>query len=114
MIAIKFCACLNESTVSLKSSKQNTVTDSTIQAEYIAASEAAKEVVWIKKFISELRVISSISDVVELRCNDNGAIAQTKNPDLIEDPDTFLSASISYDEMWEYERYTRMTTLLIP
>ncbi|KAK8685861.1 hypothetical protein V6N13_124894 [Hibiscus sabdariffa] len=44
------------------------------------SSEVAKEAVWIKKFISELRVISSISDVVELRCNDNGAIAQEKEP----------------------------------
>ncbi|KAK8667726.1 hypothetical protein V6N13_007872 [Hibiscus sabdariffa] len=91
-------------TVSLKSSKQNTTTDSTIQAEYIATSEAAKEVVWIKKFISELRVISSISDAIEFRCNDNGVIVQAMNPDLIEDPNTFLSASISCDEMCEYER----------
>ncbi|KAL4362788.1 hypothetical protein GQ457_04G023100 [Hibiscus cannabinus] len=52
-----FVFCLNGGVVSWKSSKQDTVADSTIEAEYIAASEAAKEVVWIKKFITELGVI---------------------------------------------------------
>ncbi|KAL4285292.1 hypothetical protein GQ457_16G014520 [Hibiscus cannabinus] len=61
-----------------KSSKQDTVADSTIEAEYIAASEAAKEAVWIKKFISELGVVPSISNVVELYCDNIGAIAQAK------------------------------------
>ncbi|KAG8497203.1 hypothetical protein CXB51_008568 [Gossypium anomalum] len=46
-----FVFCLNGGAVSWKSSKQSTVADSTIEAEYIAASEVAKEVVWIKKFI---------------------------------------------------------------
>jgi hypothetical protein len=43
--------CLNGGAVSWKSSKQDIVAVSTTKAEYIAASEAAKEVVWIKKFV---------------------------------------------------------------
>ncbi|KAK8610602.1 hypothetical protein V6N13_081758 [Hibiscus sabdariffa] len=66
--------------VSWKSSKQDTVADSTTEAEYIAASEAAKEAVWIKKFITELGVIPSIADAVDLYCDNNGAIAQAKEP----------------------------------
>ncbi|KAK8492465.1 hypothetical protein V6N11_034876 [Hibiscus sabdariffa] len=66
--------------VSWKSSKQETIADSTMEAEYIAASEAAKEVVWIKKFISELGDVPSISDAVGLYCDNNGAIAQAKEP----------------------------------
>ncbi|KAK8584338.1 hypothetical protein V6N12_068582 [Hibiscus sabdariffa] len=66
--------------VSWKSSKQDTVADSTTEAEYIVASEAAKEAVWIKKFITGLGVIPSISDVVDLYCDNNGAIAQAKEP----------------------------------
>ncbi|KAK8662902.1 hypothetical protein V6N13_024788 [Hibiscus sabdariffa] len=52
-----FVLCLNGGAVSWKRSKQDTVVDSMIEAEYIAASEAAKEAVWIKKFISELGVL---------------------------------------------------------
>ncbi|KAK8652570.1 hypothetical protein V6N13_126600 [Hibiscus sabdariffa] len=44
------------------------------------ASEATKEIVWIKKFISELGVVPSISDVVGLYCDNNGAIAQANEP----------------------------------
>ena len=51
---------LNGGVVSWKSSKQVTTTDSTTEAEYIAASEAAKEAIWIKKFITELEVVPSI------------------------------------------------------
>ncbi|KAK8705029.1 hypothetical protein V6N13_048640 [Hibiscus sabdariffa] len=75
-----FVFCLNGGAVSWKSSKQDTVADSTTEAEYIAASEAAKEAVWIKKFITELGVIPSITDVVDLYCDNNGAIAQAKEP----------------------------------
>ncbi|KAL4311612.1 hypothetical protein GQ457_01G021040 [Hibiscus cannabinus] len=63
-----------------KSSKQDTVADSTTEAEYIATSEAAKEAVWIKKFITRLGVIPSISDAVDLYCDNNGAILQAKEP----------------------------------
>ncbi|KAK8670729.1 hypothetical protein V6N13_037347 [Hibiscus sabdariffa] len=71
---------LNGGAVSWKSSKQDTVADSTTEAEYIAASEAAKEAVWIKKFITELGVVPSISDALELYYDNNGAIAQAKEP----------------------------------
>ncbi|KAK8696248.1 hypothetical protein V6N13_001384 [Hibiscus sabdariffa] len=50
------------------------------QANPGEVSKAAKEDVWIKKFISELGVVPSISDVVELYCDNNGAITQAKEP----------------------------------
>jgi hypothetical protein len=59
---------------------QDTVADSMMEAEYIAASEAAKEAVWIKYFVSELGVVPSASSPMDLYCNNSGAIAQTKEP----------------------------------
>ena len=69
---------LNGGADSWKSSKQETTADSTTEAEYIAASDAAKEAIWIKKFINELGVVSSIADPIHLYCDNNGAIAQAK------------------------------------
>ena len=66
--------------MSWKSSKQETVADSTMEAEYIAASEAVKEAVWIRKFVSELGVVPSASVPVDLYCDNSGAIAQAKEP----------------------------------
>ena len=75
-----FVYILNGGAISWKSSKQDTVADSTTEAEYIAASEAAKEGCWIKKFVEELGVVSTIVDPIELYCDNNGAIAQAKEP----------------------------------
>ena len=72
--------CLNEGAISWKSSKQDTVVDSTTEAEYIASSEAAKEDVWIKKFITGLGVVPSILNPMDLFCDNNGDIAQAREP----------------------------------
>jgi hypothetical protein len=50
------------------------------EAEYIAASEAAKEAVWIKKFVSELGVDPSVSSPMDFYCENSSAIAQVKEP----------------------------------
>ena len=46
--------CLNGGSISWKNSKKDTIVDSTEEAEYTVASEAAKEAVWKKKFITGL------------------------------------------------------------
>ncbi|KAL0455906.1 UNVERIFIED_CONTAM: Retrovirus-related Pol polyprotein from transposon TNT 1-94 [Sesamum latifolium] len=71
---------LNGGVVAWKSSKQDTTADSTTEAEYIAASEAAKEAVWMKNYIQELGVVPSIAEPVVIFCDNNGAIAQAKEP----------------------------------
>ena len=48
---------------------------SATEAEYIAASEAAKEACWTKKFMMELGVIPGTEGPVELLCDNTGAIA---------------------------------------
>ncbi|GJR64838.1 retrotransposon protein, putative, ty1-copia subclass [Tanacetum coccineum] len=53
---------LNRGTVDWKSSKQSTTAMFATEAEYIAASEAAIEAVWIRKFISGLGEIRFLKD----------------------------------------------------
>jgi hypothetical protein len=69
---------INGGAVSWKSSKQETVADSTIEAEYIAASKAAKEGVWIRKFLFEPGVFLCVPSPLDIYCDNNGAIAQAK------------------------------------
>ena len=54
--------------------------DSVCKAEYVAASDATKEAVWLKKFIIELRVAPSLVGPFLLYCDSSGAIAQAKEP----------------------------------
>ena len=75
-----FIFLLNEGTVSWKSFKQSMIVDSTTEAEYIAASEVVKEAVWMHKFIAELELVLSITDPIIIYCDNNGAIAQAKEP----------------------------------
>jgi hypothetical protein len=75
-----FVFCLNGGAVSWKSSKQDTIADSTMKAEYIGASEATKKVVWIKNFVSELGVVPSAYSPMDLYCVNSGAIEQAKDP----------------------------------
>jgi len=62
--------------VTCKSSKQETLFDSTTEVEYIAASEATKEGTWIRKFFIELGVFPNGSSPLDLYCDNNVAIAQ--------------------------------------
>ena len=66
---------LNGGAVSWCGSKQSVVAGSTCEAEYIAASEAANEGVWMKEFISDLGIIPSASGPMKIFCDNTGAIA---------------------------------------
>ena len=54
--------------------------DSVCEAEYVTALDAAKEAVWLWKFITELGVAPSLVGPVLLYCDSSGAIAQAKEP----------------------------------
>ena len=51
---------------------------STCEAEYIAASEAANEGVWMKELISDIGVIPSASGPMKIFCDNTGAISLAK------------------------------------
>ena len=48
------------------------------ESNYMAASEAANEGVWMKEFISDLSVIPSASSPMKIFCDNTGAIALAK------------------------------------
>ena len=54
--------------------------DSVCEAEYVTASDAPKEAVWLRKFLTELGVAPSLVGPVLLYCDSSGAIGQTKEP----------------------------------
>ena len=59
---------------------QAIIADSTMEAEYVAACEAAKEAVWLKKFLFDLGVVRIEQVPITLFCDNSGAIAQSKDP----------------------------------
>ena len=51
-----------------------------MEAEYVAACEAAKEAIWLKEFLSDLGVVRIEQIPITLFCNNSGAVAQSKDP----------------------------------
>ena len=66
--------------ISWRSVKQSSIADSTMEAEYIAASEAAKEAVWLKNFLLDLGVVPSAQSAITLYCDNSGAVANSREP----------------------------------
>ncbi|GKB53888.1 hypothetical protein Tco_0904641 [Tanacetum coccineum] len=71
---------LNGGAVDWKSSKQSTTAMSATEAEYIAASEAAMEAVWIRKFISGLGIVPTINEPIKMFCDNSAALHFANEP----------------------------------
>ncbi|KAK1677843.1 hypothetical protein QYE76_038691 [Lolium multiflorum] len=97
-------------------SKQCTVAKSSTESEYIAASEASSEAVWMKRFIVELGVVPSALDPLVIYCDNMGAIANAQEPrshkklkhiklrfhsirEYIEDGEIMASPSINFNQL---------------
>ncbi|GKC00327.1 hypothetical protein Tco_0986463, partial [Tanacetum coccineum] len=70
---------LNGGAVDWKSTKQSIFTTSSTDVEYIAAFDASKEAVWIRKFFSELGVVPTIEEPINMYCDNTRAIAIAKD-----------------------------------
>ncbi|GJR19303.1 retrotransposon protein, putative, ty1-copia subclass [Tanacetum coccineum] len=64
---------VNGGAVDWKSKKQTTIAMSATQAEYMAASEAAMEAVWIRNLL-DLGVMPSIKKPIDMYCDNSAAI----------------------------------------
>nr|GEV74566.1 retrotransposon protein, putative, Ty1-copia subclass [Tanacetum cinerariifolium] len=65
---------LNGGVVDWKSAKQSIFATSSAEAEYIAAFDASKEAVWVRKFIFGLGVVPTIEEPISIYCDNTGAI----------------------------------------
>ena len=63
-----------------RSIKQSSIADSTMEAEYIAACEAAKESVWLRKFCTDLKIVPGMNEAITLYCDNSGVVHISKNP----------------------------------
>ena len=61
-----------------RSIKKSSIADSTMEAEYIAACEVAKESVWLKNYYTDLEVVPNIEKPLVLYCDNSGAVAKSK------------------------------------
>jgi hypothetical protein len=65
--------------ISWKSSKERLTTSSMIYVEFIACFEALGQVIWLKNFIPNLRVIDSIRKSLTIYYDNKGAIFFSRN-----------------------------------
>jgi len=72
---------LNGGAVSWSSKKQTSVALSSTEAEYMSITQAAKEVVWLRVLLEELRAIEHIRRISQLHSDNQGALALARNPD---------------------------------
>ncbi|GJR99478.1 retrotransposon protein, putative, ty1-copia subclass [Tanacetum coccineum] len=71
--------------VDWKSAKQSIFATSSAEAEYIAAYDASKEAVWVRKFISRLGVVPTIEESINMYCDNTGAITITNESGITKD-----------------------------
>lgn len=67
--------------VSWSSRRQDTVSLSSTEAEYVAATEAVKEAVWLRRFINDLRLPGVQLPSVKLHIDNRSAIKLANNPE---------------------------------
>jgi hypothetical protein len=65
--------------ISWSSSKQTAMTSSTMYAEFVACYETVGQAMWLKKFVSGLRVVDSIERPLKLYCNNEPAMLYAHN-----------------------------------
>nr|GEW49812.1 probable protein phosphatase 2C 12 [Tanacetum cinerariifolium] len=85
------CVRLNGGAVDRKSAKQSIFATSFAEAEYIAAFDASKEAVWVRKFIFGLGVVPTIEEPISMYCDNTGAIAIANESGITKDDNDNLT-----------------------
>lgn len=70
---------LAEGAVSWKTNKQSLTETPTFQAEYIAVFEATGHALWLRNFVSRLKIVDSVVRPMKIYCDNAAAVFFSKN-----------------------------------
>ncbi|RVW25195.1 Retrovirus-related Pol polyprotein from transposon TNT 1-94 [Vitis vinifera] len=65
--------------VSWKSVKQTLIASSTMEAEFIACYEASNHGIWLRNFVTQLRIVDGIEKPLRINCDNKAAELYSKN-----------------------------------
>ena len=82
--------------ISWRSVNQSSIANSTMEAEYIAASEAAKEVVWLKNFLMDLEVVLLNTQLLHSIVTIVEQLQIQRNQGAIREESSWRGSTISY------------------
>ena len=94
---------LNGGAVSWCSCKQSVVAGSTCEAEYMAASEAAHEAIWVKEFITDIGVIPNASGRLHSSVTTLELLHLPRSPGFTRRQGTSSVASTPFVKMFKME-----------
>nr|GFA23139.1 putative retrotransposon protein [Tanacetum cinerariifolium] len=106
---------LNGGAANWKSAKQSIFATSSVEAEYIAAFDASKEAVCVRKFIYGLGVVPTIEEPISMYCDNTRAIDIANESGITKGARHFRAKVHYLREVIEYgdiklEKFTQMTT----
>jgi len=76
-----FVFLLKGGAISWTSKKQNSIALSTTEAEYMAMTQATKEIGWLRVLLDELGAFAHIEQLSQLHGDNQGALAVARNPE---------------------------------
>ncbi|RVW51060.1 Retrovirus-related Pol polyprotein from transposon TNT 1-94 [Vitis vinifera] len=65
--------------ISWRSAKQTLVTSSTMEAEFVACYEASNQGIWLRNFVTRLRVLDGIERPLKIFCDNKSAVLYSNN-----------------------------------
>ncbi|KAL0299968.1 UNVERIFIED_CONTAM: Secreted RxLR effector protein [Sesamum angustifolium] len=65
--------------ISWKSTKQTITASSTMEAEFVACYEATSQALWLRHFITGLKIVDSIFRPIQIFCDNSAAVFFSKN-----------------------------------
>ena len=74
----RYCFSLGSGLISWSSRKQKTVSTSTCETKYVAASDSCKETIWLRTLLNAIDIPQTIPS--PLKCDNNAAITLSSDP----------------------------------